>query len=121
MALGALQYMPFQRALAEVARLLVPGGVAIFVNSTLLGYLRNSLRALPGMARSRPKAIAREGLTVANMMLYPWLGRRITRDGDPVYLPRRQMQTLLEGAGLQVDHRTHRFEGNETCWVAVRA
>jgi SAM-dependent methyltransferase len=121
MALGAIQYMPFRKALAEVARLLAPGGIAIFVNSTLLGYLRNSIRALPQLARKDPRGIAREGLTIANMVLYPYLERRITRAGDPVYLPRRHMSAWLEEAGLRVDQRTHEFSGNETCWVAVRS
>lgn len=120
MALGALQYMPFRKALAEVARLLAPGGLAVFVNSTLAGYLRNSLADVPKVLRSRPKSLGREALTIGNMLLYPWTERRLTRLGDPVYLPQRTMQRWLEEAGFRVDERTHQFEGNETCWVAER-
>jgi SAM-dependent methyltransferase len=118
-ALGAFHLMPLRETLAAAARLLVPGGLVVLVNSVLSGHLRNLRDQLPSLVR-RPKSLARQALTLANMLLYPLVGRRLTRPGDPVFLTRRLTQRWLGEAGFRVDEeRTQQF-GIETCWVAIR-
>lgn len=117
--LGALQYMPIQRVFTEAARLLVPGGYFVFVNSDLSGHLEASLRHLPRAIR-HPKALARDLFTLGRMLLYPKIGPSAVRVGDPVYLPATVTRRWLDQAGFQIDEsRTRRF-GVETCWVSVR-
>jgi SAM-dependent methyltransferase len=115
---GALQYMPIVEALHESARLLRPGGLAVFVHSHLSGYVSYTLRTLGPLLRT-PKAALREAVTFAGMLAYPFVGRRVTREGDPVYPTQARMRRWIEAAGMRLDpHRTRTLD-HETCYVAV--
>jgi SAM-dependent methyltransferase len=115
--LGALQYMPIESVLAETSRLLAPGGTAIMILSHLTGFLRNlSTRVLHLSWRMR----AREAVTVAGMLAYPWIGRAFTRPSDPVYPTQKRMARWLDDVGLQLDWNRTVIFGHETCYVAIK-
>jgi SAM-dependent methyltransferase len=119
MVIGALQYMPFRKVFSEAARMLVPGGLLVFVNSDLSGHVVDLVRGLPRMAR-HPRELARETLMLGRMLLYPYLGASAVRPGQPAFLPRRITRKWLRQAGFRVDEERTRVVDIETCWVAVR-
>lgn len=115
---GALQYMPIERTLHETSRLLKPGGEALFALSHLAGYLGF-------MARNyrrwwAPKPLVREVITVAGMVLYPWIGRAFTQPHDPVYPTHRRMERWVEDAGLRIDWARTKILDHETNFVVVK-
>jgi SAM-dependent methyltransferase len=115
--LGALQYMPIESVLAETSRILRPGGIAILILSHLTGYLgRAALRFTHLSWRMR----ARELITAAGMVTYPWIGRAFTRQSDPVYPTQRRMARWLADVGLQIDWSRTTIFGHETCYVAIK-
>jgi SAM-dependent methyltransferase len=119
MVIGALQYMPFRKVFAEAARMLVPGGLLVFVNSDLSGHLVDLARGLSRTVR-HPRDLARETMLVARMLLYPYLGPAAIRSGDPAFLPRRITRLWLKQAGFRVDDERTTLSDIERCWVAVR-
>lgn len=117
LCLGALQYMPIEAVLCEIGRILAPGGIAILILSHLGGFLAKHRTRL----RSAPlRTLPRELVTVAGMLVYPWVGRAFTRPSDPVYPTQRRMRAWLSGAGLELDLRRTVIFGHETCYVAIK-
>jgi SAM-dependent methyltransferase len=115
--LAALQYMPIEAVLMETSRILTRGGVAIMILSHLSGFLRKtSERVLKMSWRMR----AREAITIAGMVTYPWIGRTFTRPSDPVYPTRARMARWLAEAGLQLDREQSTTFGHESCYVATK-
>ncbi len=115
--LGALQYMPIEAVLAETSRILVAGGTAVMILSHLGGFLRVTASRLPRMPG---RARARELVTVAGMLAYPWLGRAFTRPSDPVYPTHARMRRWLDAVGMTLDPGRTTVFGHETCYVAIK-
>ena len=115
LVIGALQYMNIERALAEIARVLVPTSIAVLLLGHLSGYLRHSF--VPN-ARRDVRAAARETRDLVGMLTYPWLGRRLSKPGAPVYPSRRRMRRYLDAAGLTLEQT--RDLGDETAYIARR-
>lgn len=111
--IGSLQYTNIEESLRETRRVLTASGAAIFLLGHLSGYVRNSF--VPN-ARRGPRAAAREARDLLGMLSYPWLQRRLTKPGSPVYPSRRRMVTYLENAGLVCERL--RDLGDETAYVA---
>lgn len=116
---GALQYMPIEEVLLETSRLLKPGGDALFGTCDLGGYLGHRGQNLRDVLA--PRLLARELVTVAGMVLYPWIGRAFTRPFDPVYSTHRWMERWMGAAGLRLDWSQTRRFGYETAYVATKA
>ncbi|MCA9611122.1 MAG: class I SAM-dependent methyltransferase [Myxococcales bacterium] len=115
LVIGALQYMEIQSALREMARVLRPGGEAVLVLGHLSGYLRHAF--VPNARRSL-RSCAREIRDVVGMATYPWLGRRLSVPGSPIYPTRHRMKRYVEHAGMRVA-RMHDL-GDETAFVLDR-
>lgn len=112
----AHQYMDVAAALAEMARILRPGGELILIGGTLGAYLRAC-----SLARWRADA-----LTVVNTLGLMATGRRpIPARGPsstsrPVYPTVRHMTGLLRAAGLLLERPPFPV-GAETCFLARKA
>lgn len=115
LCLGALQYMPIREVLRECARLLAPGGVAIFALSNFSSYVR----ALRSRWSWRPAAVARQAMLLTGMLAYPYVGRRALRALDPVYPTPKRMQSWMAQAGLRLDAQRTQALGAEMCYVAT--
>lgn len=115
--LGALQYMPIEDVLAETARVLRRGGVAIMILSHLAGYLR---LAVPRLFQLPVRTTVRDLVTITGMLTYPWLGRAFTRPSDPVHPTQRRMKRWLDDVGLRPDESRTTIFRHETCYVAVK-
>lgn len=115
--LGALQYMPIEAVLAETARILKPGGLAVMILSHLAGFLAI---AIPRLPKQTWRTNVREAVTIAGMITYPWIGRAFTRPSDPVHPTRRRMKRWLADVGLRLDEARTTVFDHETCYVAVK-
>lgn len=98
------QYMNVDRALAEMARVLAPGGELIIVGNSLYPFAGESVVRF---AKGRSLGTARYDLTsVLNTLSYQWLGRRIVRGKSgtttsvPIYPSRQYMLKTLDRAGF---------------------
>lgn len=100
----AHQYMDIPAALAEMARVLRPGGELLLIGGSLDTYLRQGLRPVLGGSLS---AAANYLRTVANTLGYMVLRRRpLARRGqgataNPVYPGPRFMRRRIREAGLE--------------------
>lgn len=108
----AHQYMDVGPALAEMARILRPGGELLLIGGTLGAYLRSG-----APLRSRSDMV-----TLVNTLGYMATGRRpLPARGPstarPVYPTRAHMTRLLRRAGLAPEGRPVGL-GTETCFVA---
>lgn len=115
LSMGALQYMPIRETLKEAGRILAPGGTAIFIHSHFAGHVRLAMERWVW----RPKQMAREFLTLAGMVAYPYFGK-LTRPQDPIYPTQRQMKDWLLDAGLVLDPDRTQVLDDETCYVATK-
>lgn len=121
LCISAHQYFDIAPALAEIARVLRPGGQAILISGTLQSYARVCAGALIGRhGLSGMKAYV---VTLANTLGYMTLGRRILvrpskwTTAYPVYPGPASMRRMIARAGLQPAPQTLRI-GTETCFRA---
>lgn len=112
----AHQYMDLRRALAEMARVLRPGGELALIGGTLGAYLK-------GCTPARAKA---DAITLANTLGYMATGRRpIAARGSsttsrPIYPTVAYMTRLLRASGFEPEGRPFPV-GAETCFRARKA
>lgn len=97
LSINSIAYMQIERALAEMRRVLRPGGRAIICTSTFAGYLRGRTSEI---SLRRPKQIAREVMIALGTATYPVCGRLLLREFDPVCLPYTVMRNRINRAGL---------------------
>ena len=117
---GAHQYMDVRVALAEMARVLRPGGQLQIVGSVL------SLREVAQRWLGKPQlgALKSEMFTVANTWTYERTGRRLYvprgpgMTGAPIYPSVTYMQRWLREAGLRPCDDLSRSLGAEHCFIA---
>ncbi len=109
----AHQYFDLNPALAEIARVLKPGGEAVLISGTLSGYVKGQANQI--FAGLRP---ARSyGVTIANTLGYMFLGRRVfTRVTNrttayPIYPARWSMRRMMAAAGLELVEPPVRADG----------
>ncbi len=114
--MGSLQYMQIEKVLQEVGRVLVPGGLGIFILSDFSGAVKEFVRVMPSL---RPKGLAKELVLLAGNLTYPLMGRVYQPAGTPVYPPQAAMKRWIQQAGLSFDPRSHRH-GNEMCYLATK-
>ncbi len=113
----AHQYFDLKPALAEIARVLRPGGELIIIGNTLGVYARRAL----GRALRRPGQAKAYATTVTNTLSYMVLGRRIVTGrgafttAQPVYPTRSAMRRFLREVGLTDISPVVRV-GPETCF-----
>ncbi len=112
LCITAHQYMDVRPALAEMVRILRPGGELLLIGGTLGAYLRSS-----APLRSRSDLI-----TLVNTFGYMATGRRplparAPSTARPIYPTRAHMTRLLLRAGLAPESAPVRM-GTETCFVA---
>lgn len=108
----AHQYMDVRAALAEMARILRPGGELVLIGGTLGAYLR-------GCSPARFRA---DAITVVNTLGYMATARRPfpargPSTSRPIYPTVRHMIRLLKRAGFTLEGAPIRL-GTETCFVA---
>lgn len=117
---SAHQYFDIRIALAEIARVLRPGGELVLIGGTLPTFVRDIGPAAMRGATSR-KGFA---ITVANTLGYMAAGRRIipSRGGfstsQPVYPTRAAMVRWMRVAGLEQVVPPDHLAG-ETCFYAT--
>ena len=121
LCITAHQYFDIRPALAEIARVLKPGGELVVIGAVFSSYAgRTAKRAI----RSRGGAKT-FGVTLANTLGYMALGRRIfpSRSGfttsRPIYPTRAAMTRWMRQAGLQ-EAAPPGAVGPETCFYARR-
>lgn len=99
---SSLQYMDVEAAVAEVARVLVPGGRFMSQQPTL-SVLMTDLAD----ATRHPRAFVHKSMTLLNSLSYGWFGRRIRKNiatsatSRPVYLTTQRVISIVEAAGLR--------------------
>ncbi|MCX7644526.1 MAG: class I SAM-dependent methyltransferase [Rhodobacteraceae bacterium] len=120
---SAHQYFEIFPAMAEIARVLRPGGQAFLISGTLQSYARGCAGALIGR-QGIPGAKAYI-VTLVNTLGYMMFGRRIIvrpskwTTAYPVYPGPAWMRRTIARAGLQPAPETPRI-GTETCFRAFK-
>lgn len=121
--LSSLQYMDIPRALAEIARVLRPGGEVIVLAPTLVEFIANTLNRFIRSRRLQGAKYA--AVSVFNALTFRTLGRRLVYGQSsnttayPVYPSLGFFRRLLGEAGLQlVESRKVRLNIQETLVVA---
>ncbi len=104
LSISAHQYMDVRPALAEMTRVLTPGGELQIVGGTLDTYVVQGLKPI---ARGSLGGLKTFCVTLVNTMSYSAIQRRAigSRSGAttafPVYPPKRQMDRWLRSCGLR--------------------
>ena len=113
---SSLQYMRFEAAIAEVARVLRIGGCGIFMVLHGLGPVRRGLRA--GSPLQRLRNLVRSSRILFQTVGYPLWGRLFSRPIDPVYPFRRHLYRWLKREGLYPDEAHSCDIGDRAFYVA---
>ncbi|HYO93230.1 MAG TPA: class I SAM-dependent methyltransferase [Polyangiaceae bacterium] len=119
---SAHQYMDVRRAIAEMARVLKPGGQLQIIGGTLGVFAKDQWRE--PLTRRRVGLLKDYVLTIANTVAYERLGRRlhVPRSGftsAPIYPRYRYMAKWMSERGLQVRHDLRRRVARvETTFIA---
>jgi len=119
---SAHQYMDVRVAIAEMARVLKPGGQVQIIGATIAAFLAGAARQL----KERPRAslALSSALTVVNTLSYQGLGRRAFVPASsfataaPIYPTLGAMRRWFAQSGLEVRSDLMRRLGSETCFVA---
>lgn len=115
LSINSMPYMQIELALAEMCRVLRPGGRAIICTSTspFAGAYLHTCN--PMMSLQHPKQFLRDIkrllrniMVIMGSSLYPICGRLLLRECDPVCLPYKYMRKLINRSGLSLND-------NETC------
>lgn len=122
LCVSAHQYFDIHSALAEMARVLRPGGEVIIIGGTLGSFASGFLREIA----ERPAAAKAYVITIANTLSYTALGQRIIPGRGkltttrPIYPAPRAMRRMLRRAGLREKTRTVKV-GQESCFHTERS
>ena len=123
LCVSAHQYFDVAPALAQIARVLRPGGQMVVIGGTLGSFSRVCSGWLLG--RNGLSGVKNYLVTVANTLGYMSVGRRILvrpskwTTAYPIYPSRGSMRRMIASAGLQPVAETPRV-GTETCFRAVK-
>jgi SAM-dependent methyltransferase len=118
LSLSSIQYMRIERALAEVRRVLRPGGRAVIATSTYAGFLRSQVQQFVALRHYR-KAL-RDAAIALGAAVYPWCGRLLLREFDPVHLPFAVMRNRVDRAGLTLSDEESCIGGDVVVYVAYK-
>lgn len=119
------QYMDLHTALAEMVRVLKPGGTLIVVGNSLTPF---AFESAGRFASTRSLGTLRyDGKALINTLAYQALGRRVlaggsgTTTGTPIYPSLRFMRGRLQELGMTIAHHLcASLPSGETVLVAVR-
>ncbi len=122
---SSLQYTQLDRAIPEMARVLVSGGTLITINNTLGPFAwESATRAITGR---RLGTLKYDLTALANSFAVQATGRRCfgSRGGvttaRPIYPSASYLRRHFAQAGLVISEReTHRISSGETCFVAKK-
>ncbi len=122
LCISSHQYMDVRKALAEMTRVLAPGGELIIVGGTLDTYLLEGLRPV---ARGSLRGLKDFTVTVVNTIAYSAVGRRLVGSNArgttafPIYPLKSRMTRWLSDCGL-VEHRRVERTYPESCFSYVK-
>lgn len=114
----AHQYFDVCPALAEMARILKPGGELVLVGAHLSGYARKGRRVWRSIRDTRAY-----GITLVNTLSYMVMRRRIIGSRSrfstsrPIYPSRRAMRRWMAEVGLEQAASPHSV-GGDSCFYA---
>lgn len=119
------QYMNINKALAEMARVLAPGGKLIIVGNSLYPFMSESL---VNFVRSRNVGRAKFNIvSIINTLFYQLFGRRIISSSNgttatPIYPSKGYMLKRLDVEGLKwIAEQTCELASGETVLVATKS
>lgn len=105
LSVSAHQYMDVRTALAEMTRVLVPGGELQIVGGTLDTFIFEGLKPI---AHGSLRGLKDYSVTIANTLTYSAFNRRVvgsssaSSTGYPVYPREKRMAKWLEACGLRM-------------------
>lgn len=123
LCISSHQYFDLAPALAEIARVLRPGGQVVLISGTLGSFSRGCVGCLT--ARHGLSGVKNYVVTVVNTLAYMSLGRRVLvrpskwTTAYPVYPSCGSMRRMLTCAGLHPSADVSRV-GTETCFLATK-
>ena len=124
LCVSAHQYFDVVPALAQIARVLRPGGEVVMISGTLGSFVRGSSGCLLG--RNGLSGVKNYVVTVANTLGYMSLGRRVLvrpskwTTAYPIYPSRASMRRMIARAGLRSADGLPPRVGMETCFRAIK-
>ena len=118
LSIASIAYMRIERVLADVHRVLRPGGRAVIFTSTFSGFLRACIKEAVTLRNA--KRIMRDASVALGAAAYPLCERLLLREFDPVCLPVFIMRSRINRAGLKVSDEDSRVKDGEVVYVAYK-